>query len=277
LLERPRPVLCGIQRHLLHRLVARIPTHEAAHGFVPGRSVHTFAGPHAGRKVVVRADLRGFFTSVSAGRVWSVLRIAGYPEDVAHVLTGFATNAVPAAALRGHGTFTQRSLLAHPHLPQGAPTSPALANLVATKLDRRLAGLAAARGFRYTRYADDLAFSTDGGGADKLLDAVHRIVADEGFVVHPDKVSVQRSGHRQRLAGLVVNDRPRMARAEVDRLRAILHDAATHGPAVANRDGTPNFRQHLEGRVAWASYRDPVRAARLHAALAAIAWADPSR
>jgi len=274
LLERPRPVLRSLQRRLLDELVARIPTHDAAHGFVAGRSIHTFAAPHAGRAVVVRVDLRSFFSSITAGRIWAVLRIAGYPETVAHALTGFATNAAPSRALGTHGTAPQRALLGRPHLPQGAPTSPALANLVAGKLDQRLAGLAVRRGFRYTRYADDLAFSTDGGGADRLLDAVHRIVADEGFEVHPDKVSVQRSGQRQRLAGLVVNDRPRLARADFDALRATLHDAAVRGPAAANRHGVADFRAHLLGRVAWASYRDPARGRRLAAQLAEIAWDD---
>lgn len=273
LLERPRPVLCGLQRHLLHGLVGRIPLHDAAHGFVPARSVHTFAAPHASRAIVVRVDLRGFFSSIGAGRVWSVLRVAGYSEQVAHLLTGLATNAVPAAVLHGRGTPRQRRLLAQPRLAQGAPTSPAYANLAAANLDRRLAGLAAARGFRYTRYADDLAFSTDArSGADALLSAIHTIVTDEGFAVHPDKVSVQRSGGRQRLAGLVVNDRPRLARAEVDRLRATLHEAAVHGPSQANRAGVADFRAHLTGRVAWASYRDPVRAHRLATMLAAIDW-----
>jgi RNA-directed DNA polymerase len=272
LLERPRPRLRALQRRVLHELLALVPTHPAAHGFVPGRSVHSFAAPHAGRSVVVRVDLRSFFSSVGAGRVWSVLLLAGYPEQVAHLLTALGTNAVPPGVLRGHGRPEQRRQLSRPHLPQGAPTSPALANLVSGRLDRRLAGLAAARGFRYTRYADDLAFSTDGGGADALLGAVGRIVVEEGFEVHPDKVSVQRSGQRQRLAGLVVNERPRVARAEVDRLRAVLHDAAVHGPAAANREGVEDFRQHLQGRVAWASYRDPARGRRLAAQLDAITW-----
>ena len=165
LLERPRPRLRAVQRRVLDDLVVLIPIHEAAHGFVPGRSVRSFAAPHAGRRVVVRVDLRSFFSTVTAGRVWAALRTAGYPEQVAHVLTGLVTNAVPYSELRDHGTATQRQLLRRPHLPQGAPTSPALANLVAGRLDRRLAGLAAALGYRYTRYADDLAFSTDGGGA----------------------------------------------------------------------------------------------------------------
>lgn len=81
-----------------------------------------------------------------------------------------------------------------------------------------------------------------------------------------------RTGGRQRLAGLVVNDRPRLARAEVDRLRAVLHDAAVRGPATANRAGVADFRAHLQGRVAWASYHDPVRAARLTTQFAANDW-----
>lgn len=87
-LEAPKPRLKAAQRQLLAAVLTGIPAHDACHGFRPGRSVATFAAPHSGRAVLVRLDLEGFFASVSVGRVYGVLRTAGYPEPVAHALAG---------------------------------------------------------------------------------------------------------------------------------------------------------------------------------------------
>jgi RNA-directed DNA polymerase len=117
----------------------------------------------------------------------------------------------------------------------------------------------------YARYADDLAFSgaLTNNQTQKLITSVREIAAEEGFRVHPGKTRVRPQSDRQRLTGLVVNSRPAAPREDYDRLRAILHDAATHGLARANRDGHPDFAAHLAGRVAWMSHRHPARAAKL--------------
>jgi retron-type reverse transcriptase len=165
--------------------------------------------------------------------------------------------------------------LADPHLPQGSPTSPALANLSAFGLDRRLDGLAARFGATYTRYADDLTFSGDRAlisRAGRLIACVDAIAADEGFRLNDSKTRVRSRAQRQLVTGLVVNDRPNITRADYDRLRAVLHDATVNGPAAANRQGHPDFRAHLLGRIAWASAGNPSRAEKLQAAYAAITW-----
>ncbi|GAA3298034.1 hypothetical protein GCM10020218_084670 [Dactylosporangium vinaceum] len=256
LIEAPKPLLRGLQRRLLDEVLGRIPVHPAAHGFVPGRSVHTFAAPHTGRDVVVRIDLAHFFASISVQRVYGLFRSVGYPEPVAHALAALCTTSTPSDIARGS------IALRTPHLPQGAPTSPALANLCTFRLDRRLTGLALSFGATYTRYADDLAFSGS-FNADHVIAAVRQIVAGEGFRVNPAKTRVRGRGDRQRLAGLVVNERPGVAREEYDRLRAILHAAARDGLDAANRDDHPDFRNHLLGRIAWVGHGSPARAAKL--------------
>ncbi len=265
LIEAPKPRLRAIQRRLLDEILAAVPVHDRAHGFVPGRGVHTFAASHAGREIVVRLDLRAFFAGITAARVYGLFRGIGYPEPVAHTLTALTTTRTPAYVLRHAPGAQHAALLRRPHLPQGAPTSPALANLCAFRLDRRLTGLAGRFGLHYSRYADDLAFS----GAlaphrvPRLIAAVEDIAAAEGFRVHPGKTRIRPRSQRQVLTGLVVNSRPAVPRAEYDRLRAVLHDAATHGLAQANRAGHPDFAAHLTGRVAWVSHRHPGRAATL--------------
>jgi hypothetical protein len=262
LIEAPKPRLRALQRTLLDDLLGRVPVHPAAHGFVPGRSAFTFAEPHAGRPVVIRLDLAAFFTSISISRVYGLFRAMGYPEPVAYTLAALCTTATPADVLRGHpGAFALRA----PHLPQGAPTSPAIANLCTFRLDRRLAAAADAFAAVYTRYADDLAFSGDltPGAARRLVRLVGRVAAAEGFRINPAKTRIRGRGDRQLLAGLVVNERPAAPRADYDRLRAILHAAARDGLAEANRDGHPDFAAHLAGRIAWVGRGRPARAAKL--------------
>jgi hypothetical protein len=285
LLEQPKQRLKAIQRKILRELLVHIPAHDAAHGFVPGRSVAGHAAAHAGAAVVVRFDLEDFFVSLPAARVFGIFRLAGYPEAVAHALTGLTTNAVPGGAWSDIPVPDDRRLqqahrllgrrLAAPHLPQGAPTSPLLANLCAFTLDRRLTGLARSLGARYTRYADDLVLSGDhrlARGATRLTETVAQVAADEGLRLNARKTRVMPRAGRQHVTGLVVNAHPNVARDEYDRLKAILHNAARHGPETQNHEHVPDFRAHLLGRIAWVASVNPARGAKLRERFAAIAW-----
>lgn len=285
-LEAPKRRLKAMQRRVWQQVLRRIPPHDAAHGFRSGRSVASYAAPHAGRAVVIRLDLEGFFASVTVERVYGILRTAGYPEPVAHCLAGVMTTVLPRSSWRQVPRPTAEGLLdahwrlgrrlAAPHLPQGAPTSPALANLAAYSLDVRLTALAAAWGARYTRYADDIALSGGRGWrtrTSRVLDVVEVIARSEGFRLNPPKTAVLPRAGRQVLGGLVVNETPRVARAEVDTLRAVLHNCIHHGPSTQNREGRPNFEGYLRGRVSWVAQHDPVRGARLRTQLDAVDWA----
>jgi hypothetical protein len=283
LLEAPKRELKDLQRQVLHGILDDVL--DGAHGSRRSRSVHSAARPHAGKAVVVRLDLESFFGSVTAGWVYAAFRHAGYPEPVAHTLTGLCTTVTPLAARRlaprppaADAVERHRRMLAdlaRPHLPQGAPTSPALADLAALRFDRRVGALARRFGADYTRYADDLAISGDRrllGRVDRLVGLVGDIARDEGFRLHGGKTGVRTASQRQRVAGLVVNGSPQVPRADYDRLRAVLHDAARSGPAAANRAGHPDFRAHLLGRIAWVGAGNPARDAKLRRAFAAIDW-----
>lgn len=277
-LEVPKPRLREIQRRILRHVLAPIPLHPAAHGSVAGRSVATAVTPHAGHGVVVRADLESFFASVSASRIYGILRLAGYPEPVAHLLTGLTTTVVSLPQWRtvpGSGEQHRRlgRALAFPHLPQGAPTSAALANLATFSLDRRLTGLAASFGAHYTRYVDDLVFSGPTVRARRLLAAVGDLVADEGFRLAERKSVVLSRAGRQQVLGAVVNEKVSVARVERDRLRAIVHNCVTTGWSDQARGRTAaQLRSHLAGQIAWVNSLDPSRGARLRQQFDRIDW-----
>ena len=157
---------------------------------------------------------------------------------------------------------------------ENPPTSPALANLAAFGLDRRLIGLAASTGLACSRYADDLAFSSarSGDEARRLVDLVTEIATEEGFEVNWPKTSIRHADQRQRQAGVVVNEHPNVDRRQYDVLKATLHNAARHGPAGQNRDNHPAFRDHLRGRIAWVNQLNPARGERLLATFSQIDW-----
>ena len=250
LLEIPKPRLREIQRKILRRILDQVPAHDAAHGFVRGRSPLTFAAPHAQSEIVIGVDLMQFFPSITGNRVHAVFAALGYPPAVAGVLTGLCTVATPADTLRGL-PYAQASQLRTAHLPQGAPTSPALANLVARTFDIRSSALAQANWLAYTRYADDLAFSgIEIADVSTLLWTIKQIAQDEGFAVHPRKTKVMRPHRRQHLTGLVINDQPSYPRDDYDRLRALLHNAANTSAQEQNRAGVEHFRAHIYGRIA---------------------------
>jgi hypothetical protein len=197
---------------------------------------------------------------------------------VAGCLTGLCAHRAYASLLgpelaRLH--WHSRRRITSPHLPQGAPTSPALANLCCWWLDCRLEGLARSMGLSYSRYADDLAFSGPrwlAGRAHRLHSLVGAIVAEEGFELNFRKTRLMTASGRQSLAGMVVNRRPNIAREEYDRLKATLFNCLRHGPDSQNRAGVPDFRAHLRGRIAHVGAVNPTRARTLKALFDAIQW-----
>jgi RNA-directed DNA polymerase len=286
-IEAPKARLKEIQRWVLREILDHVPVHHDAHGFTRGRSVISHAGAHVGRPVLLALDLRDFFASISAGRVYGTFRTIGYAPPIAHVLTGLCTNVVPESVWevvsRTAGTDARRDgsrfwlgrRLATPHLPQGAPTSPALANLAAFGLDRRLSGLARSLQLSYSRYADDLTFSGSARlrrGRRGIERLVAEIAHDEGFAVNADKTALRTRGSRQTVCGIVVNDHSNVPRAEYDRLRALLHNAARDGPATHNRNAVPDFEAHVRGRIAWVSAVNPIRGQKLWRAFDRIDW-----
>jgi RNA-directed DNA polymerase len=286
LLEAPKAGLKSIQRRILREIIDKIPAHDAAHGFRRGRSVLTFASAHADRDVVLRVDLADFFSTITEARVRAIFQSLGYPSDVARTLAALCCTPTPISVLSARPPArskeeiaersTQRQSLTASHLPQGAPTSPALANLVAYRLDQRLGALATARDARYTRYADDLAFSGNKYLAKQATDFIANvaaIAADEGFNVRFRKTRVMQRAVRQQLGGIVVNVRPNLARADLDLLEAILFNCVRYGAVSQNRASHPDFRAHLAGRVAWAEHAGPLgRAARLRRLFERIEW-----
>jgi retron-type reverse transcriptase len=231
LISAPMPRLKAAQRWILDTILARLAPHPAAHGFCEGRSIVSNARPHVGADVVVNLDLKDFFPTVSYRRVKGLFVHMGYSEAAATIFALLCTE--PECVEAELDGITYHVAVGERFLPQGAPTSPAITNLLCRRMDRRLSGASQKLGFTYTRYADDLSFSASGDAVraiGRLLRQVGWIVGQEGFFVHPDKTRVLRRSQRQEVTGVVVNERPAVPRAALRRFRATLYQIEKDGP-----------------------------------------------
>lgn len=230
-IEAPKKQLRAVQRGIHREIVSRVGLPDAAHGFRKGRSPKTNAAPHVGKEIVIKLDLRDFFWQVTRGRVAGLFRSLGYSAEVAGVLWKLCCH-------KGR-------------LPQGAPTSPAITNLVCRRLDARLAAYAEVFEGNYTRYADDLTFSFARTHLPipRIVRSAKKILADEGFRVALEKTRFLRKSARQGVTGLTVNSKLSPPRREVRALRALLHEARTKGATAANRNHETAFAARVRGRI----------------------------
>ncbi|HZO13404.1 MAG TPA: reverse transcriptase family protein [Polyangiaceae bacterium] len=218
----------ALQRRILERLLRKLRVHAAATGFERGRSIVDNALPHAQKCVVIKLDLVDFFQSTSAARVHSYFRRIGWSAEAATLLTRLCTD--------GGG------------LPQGAPTSPALANRVNFGFDVCLERMAKFRKGVYTRYADDITFSFPKDYPKRMrgiVQVVCRVARRHGYRVHKrTKLAIRRRHQQQLVTGLVVNDGVRLPRKMRRWLRAVEHRLATNGTCTLQETQLEGWRAY---------------------------------
>lgn len=258
----PRGPLKEIQRRIALLVSEAFSPRRPVHGYVQGRNVLTNATPHAAQRFLLNVDLKDFFPSINFGRVRGAL-----------LANPFNLNAEVATTIA--------QLACHENsLPQGAPTSPVLANVICIRLDNELTRLCRTYGVRYTRYADDLTFSTGRkcfpeslaralnppfGSEARVGDALSTVIISNGFVVNEQKVRLLQRQHSQRVTGLVVNRFPNVRRQFVRRIRAMIHAWDTYGLEAAEMEfrtryaarhrapyrTQPSFRRSLKGKLSY--------------------------
>lgn len=258
-IEAPKQSLKSVQRQILRGIVDKLPSHADAFGFVKGRNCLQAASRHVGEDVVVCFDLRDFFPSIGSGRIFGLFRCLGYPHAVAQYLTALCTTSTPPRILE-RLNFDDRSSYRKPHLPQGSPASPALANHVSFALDRRLTALANSLDSHYSRYADDLSFSGNSHIVGSLLRIVPQIVRDEGFAINQAKTRLMSNTSRQTVTGVVVNEHLNIDRKLFDNLKAVIHAC---GKTDDRRLLDATFRASLSGKIDWVETVNPRRGRKL--------------
>lgn len=248
LISAPMPDLKAAQEWVLHNILYKVPVHDVVNGFYPKKSILTNASPHLGKDTVINIDLKDFFPTVTYRRVKGLFRSLGYSERISTILGLICTEAnTQQVTLDDQNYYIAAS---ERHLPQGAPSSPAITNLLCRKLDARLQGLAKKYQFTYTRYADDMTFSCDQEGQEGIkafLANIRRVVKEEGFYIHPDKLRIMRKGARKEVTGIVVNEKPNITRKQLDRFRALIFQIEKDGPAGKTWNGSDNVLSAIRG------------------------------
>jgi RNA-directed DNA polymerase len=263
LINAPDQRLKFLQRKLADRLNRMYRPRKPVHGFVADRSVRTNALSHMNRRFVLNVDLADFFPTISENRVQGLLYSLGVNSRVADIIARFCCN--------------------NGHLPQGAPSSPVLSNMICFRLDRQLMAIARDTRCIYTRYADDITFSSHQPpvglfeatlppsgrfSPDLLAPKLREAFQHNGFIINPDKVHYADRHSRRIVTGLKVNELLNVDRRYVRNIRAALHSIEKLGPEGAQqkfRDehgGRSSLAAHLQGKIAFLTYikgrSDPV-------------------
>jgi retron-type reverse transcriptase len=205
----PHPYLKIIQQCVNFILASKFNSHHTSHGFLLGKSILTNARTHVGKGYVLNVDIKDFFHTISFRRVKTVLgmhpfNLSGEREEIAFILSNLCCN-------RGV-------------LPQGAPSSPILTNIVCQRLDRKLFQLAKNWKVRYSRYADDISFScNEDVFKEKFLEELESIIKYEGFDLNPSKTRIQNWKQRQEVTGIIVNRKINVNREYIRSIRAIIY------------------------------------------------------
>jgi len=263
----PNKGLKALQKCLNLMLQVIFEPHKAATGFVPGKSVVDNARIHTEKNYVYNIDLKDFFPSVDKARVYSRLKVHPFNLDnerskLANIIAGLCCQEMEVERIEdGHWIKKMEHVL-----PQGAPTSPTITNIICERLDRRLAGAAKRFGLSYSRYADDITFSSNHDKYQKnsdFLKELERIVTDQNFIIKKEKTRLQKVGYRQEVTGLLVNSDVNVQKKYIKEIRMWLYYWEHYGYDRAYefflprykaekghvKKGNPNLENVLAGKL----------------------------
>lgn len=280
----PNPQLMIAQKWIARHILNNAPVHEASRAFSPKSSIYKCAAQHCNAKWLIKMDISNFFDNVSEIQCYRVFKRLGYQPLVAFELARLCTlrpneywgDEIYARTPKyWRGRAQDRKITAYESrfigwLPQGAPTSPMLANLAMVDIDAKIAKIAVELGLRYTRYSDDLTFSTesdfDRGRAELLIQKVATLLKSIGLELNRRKTRVVPPGPRKLVLGLLVDGpQPRLTRQYKDRIRQHLYYIEKLGfeAHVIRRgfDSIGGLYRHLRGLVDFANMVEPIYAA----------------
>ncbi len=227
-----------IQSKILARLLNNIPISEYTFGWVKGRDRLKCVEGHVGKKILLQADIANFFPSIRFGHVYRVFERLECHPIVSKALT--------------------RIMTYNKGLPQGAPTSPQLANIILKQLDDEFSGFWRKRGVHYSRFGDDIIVSSNRQIAKEFFkDIITKGL--EKFDLKPKlrKFSSNQSWTRQEALGVIVNRKTNAPKEEIHELEVILHNAESTGLEMQNRQKEPNFPAHIAGKIAQVKALNP--------------------
>lgn len=289
----PNPLLLRAQQWINREILAHLMPHSACYAYRRGRSAYDAASLHARARWLVKVDVKNFFESILEPKVYSVFRTAGYQPLIAFELARICTRLRTIDATEQRDRFIGSERLekysiepyrsnCFGHLPQGAATSPALANLIVKPLDIELAALASERGFRYSRYADDIAFSSASkecnfSDAKHIEQKIYEFLRRHGFRPNMAKSQIRGPGARKLVLGLLVDGaQPRLTKEFRGSLNLHIKHLVANGPiSHAQARGFQSvigLRHYIEGLLSYAHRIDEAFVDDCRSQLQSVKW-----
>lgn len=269
-----------IQTWILHKILYKIPLNAHCKGFVKGCSILDNALPHKGKQYIRKFDLKDFFESITVNRVYGIFKSIGYSPAVSHCLASLCTLEISKYkffSLGKHQKYFQLLYNSHQRfLPQGAPTSPMLANLICRHLDGRFAKFACKHNIQYTRYADDLTFSSDDI---KLLPSkafVDKIVKEEKFQLNYNKIGTYGRESRQMVTGVLINGGkvkvPQKFKRQIYRHLHFCEKFGVHSHFNHIMPNKKHARDWLYGKIAYVYSIEPEEGKKMYLRANSLGW-----
>ena len=285
----PNQDLLKVQRYIDRFILGKIKAGPYSYAFEKGQSIVDCAQQHLGCKWLIKIDLRNFFESLSEIQVYRVFREHGYQSLISFELARICTKE-SQSAIKNQSRWWKNGHKAgiesyHSdkigHLPQGAPTSPKLANLIVKSLDTEIACIAETFGLVYTRYADDLTLSTDSDAfnrksAKEIIRKIYEILPKHGLMPHPQKTQIVPPGARKVVLGLLVDgDNVRLSKEFRSKLECHWYFCAKNPIGHANQRGFDSLfglKNYLNGLIAYARQIDLAFVNKLQVKFGVIKW-----
>lgn len=263
LISSPKPTLRKAQNWILKEILEKIKLHPAAMAFRSGVSVLDNASLHTRKEIVLRIDIKDFFPSIVFHRVRGFFESLGYNPGISSVLALICTDSPRVLLNQQNKSYFVE--VAKRSLPQGACTSPNLANLITNNLDKRISAYADKSKWIYSRYADDLILSTNARmkKPDSFISGISKIISDEGFQVNQKKTRIMRKSSRQIVTGLLVNDGVRLTKRDLHRFRAFLHNCEIKGIEKVSNEIGKDAVSFARGYLSYINMISPLQANKL--------------
>lgn len=251
----PSKTLKTRQRWILTEILKKLPINQCCHGFVSHHSIKTNAEQHINKSQVLCMDIHNFFPSINIEQVFEIFHSIGYTTEVSWELAFLCTH--------------------ENKLPQGAPTSPTLSNVIFSPIDQQIIDSIADKDITYTRYADDLVFSSS-NELDFLIPLVSKIVNDNGFEINRDKTHLMKNPQRKLITGLVVTDTVKIPKYYKRKFNQELFYCEKYGVASHLKNCKTykkiNFKEYMYGKAYYIKMVEPDLGEKYLQRLDSISW-----
>ena len=285
----PVPPLMAVQRWISQNILNSVTPHKAAYAYVLNRRTRDHAEKHCAAEWILKVDIKDFFSNISERQVFRVFESLGYPKLLSFEMARLCTRETPRRKGTRWANQVQYDTTTTPYpsrtvgsLPQGAPTSPALSNLVCVAMDIQLEALAQKSNATYSRYADDLCFSFADSSRAAILEikrGISKVLWNNGFRENPKKTRIIPPGARKVITGLLVNENTPLVPREIrDRIKMHLYYCKKFNiPDHCRTRGfrsVVGFRNHLQGLIQYVSSINPPQAQKFLLQFAELPWIE---